>query len=70
MAPMTSVNIESPVGIFQFTPDSEDYESPTRGQAVVALLGTAFLAVPAGIIALTVVPFILGARALRSLARG
>lgn len=59
----------SPVDLFQFSSDSEDYDSPTPGESVVLLLGTAFLAVPAGIIGLAVVPFILGARAVRRLVR-
>ncbi|QOT19617.1 hypothetical protein [Paenarthrobacter sp. YJN-5] len=58
----------SPVDLFQFTSDSEDYESPTNSEAVVALLGTALLAVPVGIAALAVAPFVLGARAVRGLA--
>jgi hypothetical protein len=65
---MTSVT-SSPVDVFQFTSDSEDYEPPTRGQAVAALLGAAFLAVPAALIGLAVVPLILGGRALRNLAK-
>lgn len=58
----------SPVDLFQFSSDTEDYDSPTGGESVVLLLGTAFLAVPAGLIGLAVVPFILGARAVRRLA--
>ncbi|MET4143936.1 hypothetical protein [Arthrobacter sp. UYCo732] len=67
---MTSVATESPssASSFQFTSDSEDYDSPTSGEVAVALIGTALLAVPAAIIGLAVVPFILGARALRDLA--
>lgn len=61
---MTSV-ADSPVAVFDFTSDSEDYESPTRAEAALMLLGTAFLAVPACIVGLALVPFILGARALR-----
>ncbi|HEX9226843.1 MAG TPA: hypothetical protein VF885_09310 [Arthrobacter sp.] len=61
---MTSV-ADSPVAIFDFTSDSEDYPSPSRGVAVLVLLGIAFLAVPASIVGLALVPFILGARALR-----
>lgn len=57
----------SPVDLFQFSSDSEDYDSPTRGESVVLLLGTAFLAVPAGIIGLALVPLILGGRAVRRL---
>jgi hypothetical protein len=69
MGSMTTAT-DSPVAVFEFTSDSEDYESLTRGEAALVLLGTAFLAVPAGIVGLAVVPFILGARALRNLAKG
>lgn len=65
---MTSA-ASSPVDVFEFTSDSEDYESPTRGEAVVLLLGAAFLAVPAVLIGLAVIPLILGGRALRNLAK-
>ena len=64
MVAMTTAT-DSPVAVFDFTSDSEDYESPTRGEAVLVLLGTALLAVPVGIISLTAAPFILGARASR-----
>lgn len=67
MVSMTSVATDSPVAVFEFSSDSEDYDSPTRGEAALVLLGTAFLAIPAGIIGLAVVPFLLGARALRNL---
>lgn len=70
MVSMTSEAIApgSPVDLFQFNSDSEDYDPLTRGQTVAVLLGTAFLAVPAGLVGLAVVPFILGARGLRRLA--
>ena len=71
MVPMTSEAITpgSPVDLFQFSSDSEDYDPLTRRQTVAVFLGTAFLAVPAGLICLAVVPFILGARAVRELVR-
>lgn len=70
MIPMTSVTTESPISVSHLTSDSEDYDSPTRGEAAVALLGATLLAVPVGIIGLAAMPFILVARALRSLAKG
>lgn len=70
MMPMTSASASttSPVDLFQFTSDSEDNESPTNGEAVAALLGTALLAVPVGIAALAIAPFVFSARAVRVLA--
>jgi hypothetical protein len=64
MEPMTTTTA-SPVDVFQFTSDSEDYESPSRAEAALVLLGAAFLAVPAAIVGLALVPFVLGARVLR-----
>lgn len=73
MKSMTAVvasTATSPVDLFQFSSDSEDYEFPSRGQAALILLGTAVLAVPVGIVGLTAAPLILGVRAVRGLLKG
>jgi hypothetical protein len=66
---MTAVT-DSPVDLLQFDSESEDYDSPTRAEAALVMLGVAVIAFPAGLLGLAIVPFVLGARALRNLAKG
>jgi hypothetical protein len=61
---------KSAIDCFQFSGYTEDYDSPTRLKSAAILLVTAVIAVPVGIIAMVVIPFFLGVRALLNVARG
>lgn len=55
--------------VSQLSSDSEDYDSPTRAESALVLLGAAVIAVPAGLLGMALVPAVLAVRGIRRLAR-